>query len=471
MKMQNTRGRVWGAETIEAKAAREAREAKGGNGQQEGGPFGCETKRVGSPNTTWMSDVVSRPVEWLWPGRFAIGKLSMIVGLPDLGKSTVTTDMAARVSAGMAWPDNTSAPQELGGVVILSAEDSAEDTIKPRLEAASADVGRILLLDSVNKRGRNTTDVQPEAFCITSDLPALEAAIDEVVERVGSCRMAIIDPVMAFMGNTDTHRDADTRRTLAPLAAMAARRQIAVVCVAHLNKNVGAQAMLRVGGSMAIVAAARAVWCVTGCKDDKDRRLILSIKNNLARNPGGLAYSIRNADNGLGSVAWETGPVDVTADDALAPPAAEEERTDRDDAADWLRDVLADGPLGSKEVFSQARQNGIAKRTLRRAYRDLGGKAKKSGMGGGWSMGLSPEGGHEIPKAATSHVWPSSGSRGRLRMESDGCAPAPAVQPKLPGPTLPADLQPFGRPEDTGSLCHREHLARIRRTAATPEDS
>ncbi|MFQ5463785.1 MAG: AAA family ATPase, partial [Phycisphaerae bacterium] len=90
-----------------------------------------------------MVDVSPEPIHWLWPGKIALGKLSMIVGDPGLGKSFLTLDMAARISTGAPWPDSRETPNPAGGVILLSAEDDPGDTIRPRLDAAHADVSRI----------------------------------------------------------------------------------------------------------------------------------------------------------------------------------------------------------------------------------------------------------------------------------------------------------------------------------------
>jgi hypothetical protein len=70
-------------------------------------------------------------IQWLWPSRFAIGKLGIIAGLPDEGKGQVLCDMAARVTRGLEWPcDEGVAPG--GNVILLSAEDDAKDTVEGR---------------------------------------------------------------------------------------------------------------------------------------------------------------------------------------------------------------------------------------------------------------------------------------------------------------------------------------------------
>jgi hypothetical protein len=201
-----------------------------------------------------LADVQSRPIEWLWPGRIARGKVTLLAGDPGLGKSFLTLDLAARVSRGSPWPDAPDASAPLGGVVLLSAEDDVEDTIRPRLDAAGADVHRIKLLQAVR---HNYRENQKEAiFSLVTDLPALEAAI----LAVPGCQLVVIDPITAYLGETDSHKNAEIRGLIAPLAALAAKYGVAIVCVTHLNKSGSGPAIYRSIGSIAFVAAARAVW-------------------------------------------------------------------------------------------------------------------------------------------------------------------------------------------------------------------
>jgi len=242
--------------------------------------------------------VKPEPIRWLWPGRVPLGKLTLIVGDPGLGKSFLTLDLAARVSAGEPWPDAPGAENTPGAVVLLSAEDDLADTIRPRLDAAGADVERVAAL-SISSLQR--------------DLPDLEKAMHDAP----GVRLVVIDPITAYLAGTDSHKNADVRSLLAPLAELAARHRVAVVAVSHLNKHVGGSALYRAQGSLAFTAAARAVWLVA--KDKAD----------------------------VGRVAWEPDPVEANADEVLSiDPGAGHGRTDRDDAADWLREALGDDPPG-----------------------------------------------------------------------------------------------------------------------------
>ena len=329
------------------------------------------------PVVVRLSDVQPEPVRWLWPGRIPRGKLTLLVGDPGLGKSLQALDMAARVSTGTLWPDALDVPNPAGGVVLLSAEDDLADTIRPRLDAAGAEVSRIIALEAVVQRNPQTGAAMRTPFCLATDLPALESAI----EQVGDCRLVVIDPITAYLGATDSHKNAELRGLLHPLADLARRHRVAVVAVTHLRKA-GGPAMYRAMGSLAFVAAARAVWAVTKDKDNPRRRLVLPVKNNLAADVMGMAYTIE----AIGPcdapvVAWEPDPVELSADDALAAEQGGTE--DGDDAKGWLREALADGEMPAADVLRQARTNGFTDKATRKAFKAIRGERRRDGFGPG----------------------------------------------------------------------------------------
>ncbi len=313
-----------------------------------------------------VADVEPEPVEWLWTNRIAIGKVTLLAGDPGLGKSPVTLGIASAVSRGAPWPDAPHAPQPVGGVVLLSAEDDLADTIRPRLDAHEADCSRVVALTSLAD--------------LTRDIDQLRAAI----ERTPDCRLVIVDPVSAYMGKADSHNNAEVRGMLAPLAALAAEERVAILAVTHLRKGEGA-ALYRAMGSLAFVAAARAVWVVCPCKTNPRRRLMLPIKNNLAPDSkNGLAFTVEcRGLKGAPVVCWESEPVSITADEAMAievkkrGPAPKQHK----EAIDWLNKDLAAGSRPREDVIDDAEDMGFSERTIQRAFREIGGLSKREGFG------------------------------------------------------------------------------------------
>ncbi len=315
------------------------------------------------------SDIQAKPIRWLWQGRIARGKVSMLAGNPGLGKSQITASMAAIVSIGGSWPvDRTRC--EMGNVVILSAEDDAADTIRPRLEAAGADLSRVFILDAVVEGYRSDGGEILRAFNLKTDLARLGAMLD----KIGGAALIVIDPITAYLGDADSHKNAEIRALLSPLSDLAAKHGAAVVCVSHFNKATGGEALMRVTGSLAFVAAARAAFVVAKDPENEARRLFLPLKNNIGNDQTGLAFAIQSAQvksaAGLietSRVMWESEAVTVTADEAMTQQADPADRDEIDEAKDFLRKLLVGGPVPSKQIKADAKEAGHAWRTVHRA--------------------------------------------------------------------------------------------------------
>lgn len=336
--------------------------------------------RKPGPVLVRLCDVQPEEIRWLWPGRIALGKLTLLCGDPGLGKSFTTLDLAARVSSGSAWPDVPLVPSQTGNVVLLNAEDDLADTVRPRLDAAGADPSRIVAIQGV-RHATSDGRTQETGFDLTEDLPALEAAIQQTPD----CRLVIIDPVTAYLGKTDSHKNAEVRAVLAKLFELAARNKVAVLAVTHLNKANTLPAIYRAMGSLAFVAAARAVWAVV--RDDQDesgrRRLFVPIKNNLGADDTGLAYQLETVAN-TARVAWEPEPVNMRADDALE--GGGRTAAVRDDARGFVIATITanGGDMLSDDLESAAQAQGISKMTLRRAKQAVVKAYKEKGRGGRW---------------------------------------------------------------------------------------
>lgn len=340
------------------------------------------------PIITRLADVKPEPIEWLWKPRIALGKLTMVAGDPGLGKSFVTLDFAARVSTGTAWPDNRDEPQQAGDVVLLSAEDDLADTIRPRLDVAQADCSRIIALQAVRvmvQVDNKTTKTIERTFSLEADLKMLEAALDYLPNP----RLVVIDPISAYIGTRlDSHKNADMRAVLSPLAALASRRRVAVLAVNHLNKG-GSQtnALYRTMGSLAFVAAARSSWLIVADAHDPGRRLFLCVKNNLGPDQGGLAYSLMPAGD-LVCVAWEPESVKTTADEALAAGRRDVAEGQLDhsskvaEASTWLTKQLGTGiPILARDLATKRKAAGLSEYAVRTAAAALGVRSRKTAEG------------------------------------------------------------------------------------------
>jgi hypothetical protein len=334
-----------------------------------------------------FQEVEMKPVHWLWPKRIARAKVNLVAGNPGLGKSQLTTEIAAMVSAGRRWPDDA-APDVKGNVIFLSAEDDPADTMRPRLEAVGADLKRVFYVKSVLAGYTGEGKEIHRGFCLAQDLDALAATMKDI----GDVALVVLDPISAYLGDVDSHRNAEVRALLAPLSELAGQFEAAIIAISHLNKTAGTEALMRVTGSLAFVAAARTAHLVAQDPEDKSRRLFLPIKNNLAEDTGGLAFRIVGVElpsaYGLietSKIVWQPEPVTMTADEAIRIQDPEQRSALRE-AGEWLEEVLRD-PVPAAEVLRRARKDGIAEKTLRRAAETLKVLRQKSGKGGWvWSL-------------------------------------------------------------------------------------
>jgi putative DNA primase/helicase len=337
----------------------------------------------------YASDIEPKPINWLWPNHIAKGKTSMIVGDPDLGKSQLTVSLAAIVSTGGSWPISNEKSQQ-GKVIILSAEDDAEDTIVPRLKAAGAELSNIIILDGIS----NDFDEQGNAilrhFNFTKDLTYL----NNLLTKNEDVALVLIDPITSYLGSTDAHKNADIRGVLAPIAKMAERHNVAIICISHLNKNSNQQALLRVSGSLAFVAASRATYLVVRDKNNENRRLFLPLKNNLSPNKTGLAFTIESCKLSenieTSRIVWLPETVTTTADEALAPQN-ETGKSTLEEAKEFLCDLLNDGSVSQNQINIETDSAGFSQATIRRAKKELGIISRKVGMDDGWIWSLPPK--------------------------------------------------------------------------------
>lgn len=338
------------------------------------------TERGNAPQavTRRMADVEAKSVEWLWKHWVPKGALTTMDGDPGLGKSTITADLAARVSRGGEMPPGGGNKQvcDPAGVLLLSAEDDPSRTIRPRLEAAGADLGRVHILDAILADGLERPPVLPD------DLPLIEQKVNE-----NQVALVVIDPLMAYLsGSIDAHKDQHVRRCMHRLKMMAERTQAAVLVVRHLNKGVSGPAMYRGGGSIGILGAARSALLVGRHPKDQGKCVFASIKCNLAAPTKPLTYG-HEPQGEVSRVVWGE-EVDLTPEDILQPVGGQVKQYKPEQCAEAIKTLLAGGDMKSEEFEKKCKQKGFSERAIKEARKALGIKPKKDSMTGEWTVTL-----------------------------------------------------------------------------------
>ncbi len=308
-----------------------------------------------------MSEIQSQEVSWLWYPFIPYGKLTIIQGDPGDGKTTLVLNIAAWLSKGEGL-DSEMKLSEPVNVIYQSAEDGLADTVKPRLELAGADCERILVIDEKEK-----------------SLSMVDERLEKAIVRT-KARMLILDPIQAYLGGgMDMNRANEARDMTKKLGALAEKYQCAIVLIGHMNKAAGNKAAYRGMGSIDFFAVARSVLLVGRVEGEPNIRAVVQIKNNLAAFGHPKAFAL--SEDGF---QW-LGDYEITADEVLggiAPKANKMEQAKR-----LLRELaLTSDAIQSNEIFDMADEQGISKRTLENAKRELGIRARKINNSWYWEL-------------------------------------------------------------------------------------
>lgn len=323
-----------------------------------------------APAPRWMlrplSEATPRQTRWLVPDLIPLRYLTLVAGIGGLGKSTWLLAVAARGS------------REGWNTIFVSFEDTAEEVLRPRLEAAGGDPGRVheLVLSDADSL---------DAFSLPRDVDELSRLVHDV-----EARLVVIDPIVAAVeSKLDAYKDQHVRQVLAQLWRVAREEDCAVALVGHLNRVPSTDAYLRIANSSAFWNAARSVVLITEDGDDENGlRLVAQRKANLAP----LAAVERHRLDEIvlpGIVDPGTGKPIVTsrmtfveiADDVRGSDVLGPKATKTETAETLLDALLVDGEWhesgGLKALLAAA---GFNDRLAQRAAKELGVEIERRGF-------------------------------------------------------------------------------------------
>jgi hypothetical protein len=255
-----------------------------------------------------LKTVRTKPVDWLWYRRLALGKLTILAGVGGIGKSGIYRDIVARLSRGLPFPDGWQT--EPGRSVILPGEEDLSDTLVPGLQAAGCDLGMV--------GSGEHPDGRP--WHIVRDLPAIEQYLSET-----GTKLLVIDPIGSYLpAETDANSDHQVRAVLKPLVDMAGRCGTAVLAIMHFRKDERASGANRLLNSVGFQNTARVVLGAVRDPQDQNRILIGNLKTNYLPSPT-LAFRMETClvegDEGgpieTYRLAWEDEPVNADVDELM----------------------------------------------------------------------------------------------------------------------------------------------------------
>lgn len=333
------------------------------------------------------SNIPLRKVRWLWPDRVPLGKLTLFAGYPGNGKSMATLYVAAITTTGRDWYDGKN-PTPVCDVAIFAAEDDAGDMIAPRLEAAGANRARVHICNMQAKAQDESAGQR--LMRLDKDISDIRRFLKDNPE----IRVVILDPVSNYMGAKRMNYEQEVRDILTPLQAVAADFSIAIIAVMHFNKKEDARAINRVGGAMAFVGVARAVWIFDSDRETPNVFHMVSAKQNVGKSNSGLKYRISTKDviiegapDAQPYIEW-LGESPISADEIVESFSRKPGRPqdERDQAKALIESELAWGAVPAAQIENKARELNISPSTLQRAKRELGVRSVPNNGGWDWVL-------------------------------------------------------------------------------------
>jgi KaiC/GvpD/RAD55 family RecA-like ATPase len=339
-------------------------EANGSNGQ---GKPAASSAVIRPRRCMTMDRVVPTKVEWAWKPWLPRGRLVVLVGEPEGGKSTLFAAIAAQESGGTMLEGTRSRPP--GRVLMFSPEQDLGADTRRKLEAAGADLSRVLAGD-MGEDGKPLERL------------SLPSGVDKLRQRVRESGISCIlfDPITSYLDDGFNAMDSgQVRALLDALAALAEAEDCLIVCTLHYRKSKEGNAMDWVAGAAAWVQVPRVVIGLGREQLDAERRVMTTVKNSLIQGKPSRSFKLDDVDGVARFVLG--GRSDMTANDLTMGMGTGAQREERAEAIVFLKDLLVGDAVATTSIQLKAKDAGHSWATVRNAKNDLHIKAVHIGDG------------------------------------------------------------------------------------------
>jgi hypothetical protein len=318
---------------------------------------------------------------WLAKDRIPRAAVSLIIGEEGIGKSLLWVWLVAIITTGKAAPA-FGIPARAPGAVIIAAitEDDWRTVVRPRLEAAKADLSKIVVICS--EEDGSGTPVFPKDLEL---IRKWEHVCDLIVVD------AWLDTVPYDLNVRDTQQ---ARMALHPWKELATATDAAVLLVCHTNRVSTANARDRYGATIALRQKARmTLYCLNG----DDLLIVGPEKANGTAIVNASMFATRSVQlfdatlehDGIVPALVPDGVSDQTikayiAEEYANQRSANSAKTDGSDVVAWLASALRDGPRWQQEVVEAAKAFSYTIDQLKKAKPKLGARSERDQVANAW---------------------------------------------------------------------------------------
>lgn len=311
------------------------------------------------------------------------GTISIICGTQGLGKSLVTCYAAAELT------------RHGHAAIFIAEEDSVETVIKPRLEAARANLDHVYFPEVATHDDLGGIVLPKD----TSELATLAHHAD--------VQLVVIDPWTNHL-DVDVDKGA-VRGALMPIARAARDNAFSVILVAHPTKRTEGNPLSQIAHASAVSQVARSAFMLAPDPEhpaettrDNPYRLLTQEKGNLTEHAATLRFKIESILLPATNDEPEVHTATVTSAgtsmlDWAGITELERRRNHKPDvdtetgrAQALLQDLLCDGPKTSTDVYAAADDAGITRRTIQRAAQDLVIVTRRPPGASEWKLSIAP---------------------------------------------------------------------------------
>lgn len=319
-----------------------------------------------------MNDVVMRPVQWVTPGWFVKGKITIVEGDPGIGKSFIVQQMCVSAIVGERFPATGQYGQRgvrNARIMYIDLENDPETDTKSRL----IDMGL-----PEEKLHQYMQYYRPFSLTDFEDFEAFEKVVEEFEPDI-----IVFDTIMSYMGGSDTHKASDVQQTLSRLSIVAQDYDCAVVLIRHLGKTSRDNVKHAGLGSIAFTGMARMVHLVRMHPADEEIAIMKTIKANFCKPEPALKFHIESLPARAGRfnrarVCIDGFDLDLKDSDLTASAEKnrkkEESKEDPDKCKSFLKDYLKID-RDFDQVVLEAEKRSISRIMLNQMISQLGIKS------------------------------------------------------------------------------------------------